>query len=138
MMPYTLPLRTPQIPERKSDLNENIAVEFLNDKLLISRWILNDISDEIQGRIEFNDSLIDRIDDSMCELVTRLYQLEPRHDTMKENEILVQLKTLETEKRNRETEMWRDIAALKQELRLAYKEFKGIVSRTKIIYGETK
>jgi hypothetical protein len=128
----------PEDSSRKED--DNLVNLLLEDHLKVLSQILKDVREEMINRIEFKDILIERIDERMCYLMTRLYELDPLlHRPGKieghRNEIIAELEGLEREKRDRATEGWRDIAPLKKEFRESYKEFRDVLRRAKIVMG---
>ena len=133
----SLPYYDNQIPN-KTDFSynsQNIIEKHMNERLITLASILNDIQAELRHRISLKNTLVEQIDLSMCDLTTRLYQIQDLSpiNSSSLNQLLMQLENLNAEKRARETEAWRDIAVLKREFRQWYKEFMAMQERAKIL-----
>jgi len=147
MMNLSNYLPAPESHEQRPDISSlvddsNLVNTLLEDRLNVLSLLLQDLRSEMVLRITLKDSLIERIDERMCYLTTRFYELDPlqgsRNTEKLRNSVIQQLEGLEREKRDRATEGWRDIAVLKKEFRVSYKEFRDVLRRAKIVLQGAK
>lgn len=138
MQDYFSPSDGYKIPSGNQSIHKSPTTieQHMNDRLRTLVVILNDIQSEINNRKRLKNSLTEQIDQSMCELSTFLHQLQelfPKENISTQNKIATQLDGLKGEKRDRETESWRDIAVLRKEFRSIYQEYRRVAERLKIL-----
>jgi len=142
---YNLPSETymaqiEKVPQGdEQSLKDNVINQVLGDRLDVLRIILFDISSEVRSRKYLTSSLIDKIDKDICEIKGELYEIETwafgrsRTIDIRRNHIEKKIAELKKEKRDKETERWRDIAPLKKEFRERFKEYKSVLRNFNLI-----
>lgn len=125
--------------DREQNPKHDLIHKILGNKIEILQRLLIDISAEIDNRRSLSITLVKIIEERQIEYSANLYELDifplgtNRQIDIRRNEIEKRIHQLEKEKRDRETERWQDIAALKKELRYTYKEYNDVLRRFNVI-----
>lgn len=129
---YEIPYEKPKQPDLPSD---GVLADIFDDRLKTLESILSDIAGEIKSRKCLGTIMLDTVDYHICVLRSRLRELETSEFKPVWKKIEQNISELESEKRMHKTRTWQDIAALKKEFRVAFKEYRDILRRFKIIKG---
>ena len=121
---YNNELNTDKIAGKNNRLSkDNLIEQVLKDNLTTIKTILLEISKGIEDRYYLGDNLIKDINEYMCLLNTKLFEVKDpyggRNPSLEKRRISIENKICELNKeiRDRETERWRDIEVLRKEFR---------------------
>jgi len=120
--------QTSETPPR-SEPPRGLLDAFVSGKLRIIEAAIEEVTADIETRVRLNDQTIAEIDKAICAHKELLYQVAPCGsspftigDSRRRSAIEKELVALDAEKRAETTTSWRDIAALKKELRVLLRE----------------
>lgn len=112
----------------------------LAGKLRIVEASIEQITQEIEGRADLRNSMLDAIDKELCQQKELLYQVAPHGsatftigDPKRRTGIEKAIATLEAEKRHETGSAWKDIAGLNKELRILLREHEEEKRRQRVI-----
>ncbi|HQN00965.1 MAG TPA: hypothetical protein PLL36_07820 [Candidatus Hydrogenedentes bacterium] len=112
----------------------------LAGKLRIVEASIEQITQEIEGREDLRNSMLNAIDKELCQQKELLYQVAPHGsatftigDPKRRTGIEKAIATLEAEKRHETGSAWKDIAGLNKELRILLREHEEEKRRQRVI-----
>jgi hypothetical protein len=123
----------------KHDPDQNILDSILSDKIEFLAYILGEIDKQTEQREQVKDTIIKKIDQAVCYVRTKLYELDSwgmgtnRDTGGRRSKLEAELDNLMSQKRIEIREHWRDTAILRKEHREFQQQYRNAKRKAGII-----